>query len=150
MNSKLATRPLPDPAASFVADVTGRAPGEGAPGCRGVVVDVPPVADAACRHLPVIVRSEHDSVLDALLALDLPRGEVMDLVVATWGRPAGAILATVDGGRPVAAVPLADGRWVAGNAYPEHASASAPEAGRQLARLLRRGRRGLLACIDAD
>ncbi|MBW7901004.1 MAG: hypothetical protein H3C26_05985 [Rhodocyclaceae bacterium] len=101
--------------------------------------------EAARRYFPAVVRSEHESALDALVALDLPRDEAMDLVVAAWERPGGAIVAAVDGGRPVAAVPLADGRWAACNAYPEHACASAAEAERRLGRLLRRGRRGLVA-----
>lgn len=101
------------------------------------------------RFFPAIVRSEHDSALDALVALDLPRGEAMDLLVASWGDPGRAILAVVDGGRQVAAVPLADGRWAACNTFPEHLAATFPEAERSLGRLLRRGRRGLVACVAA-
>lgn len=103
----------------------------------------------APRFFPAIVRSEHDSALDALVALDLPRGEAMDLLVASWGDPGAAILAVVDGGRPVAAVPLADGRWAACNTFPDQLSASVSEAERNLSRLLRRGRRGLVACLAA-
>jgi hypothetical protein len=98
--------------------------------------------------LPAIIRSEHDSAFDALLALDLPRDEAMDLTVAGWGGGEGfglAILASVDGGRPVAAVPLADGRWAACNVYPEHAAGSCTEAARRLKKLLRRGRHGIVA-----
>lgn len=98
-------------------------------------------------YLPAIIRSEHDSAFDALVALDLPRDEAMDLTVAVWGQAGGAIVATADGGRPVAAVPLPDGRWAACNAYPEHACSGRAEAERRLARLLRRGRRGLVAEI---
>lgn len=101
------------------------------------------------RFFPAIVRSEHDSALDALVALDLPRGEAMDLLVASWSDPGLAILAVVDGGRPVAAVPLADGRWAACNTFPEQRSTTLAEAERSLSRLLRRGRRGLVACLAA-
>lgn len=99
----------------------------------------------AISYLPAIIRSEHDSAFDALLALDLPRSEAMDLTVAVWGRTAGSILAAADGGRPVAAVPLPDGRWAACNAYPEHAATTRGEAERNLAKLLKRGRRGIVA-----
>lgn len=97
------------------------------------------------RYLPVIVHSGHESAFDALVALDVPRDEAMDLVVAHWPAASVAIFAQVDGGRAVAAVPLPDGRWAAGNAYPEHACTTAAEAERRLQRLLKRGRRGLVA-----
>jgi hypothetical protein len=42
-------------------------------------------------------------------------------------------------------VPLPEGRWAACNAYPEHAAATAAESERRLAKLLKRGRRGLVA-----
>lgn len=103
---------------------------------------------AACVYFPVVIHSEHSSAIDALLALDVPRDEVMDLVVAHFGRPDCTILTRVDGGRAVAAVPLADGRWAAGNAWPEQACESRDEAGRRLLRLCKRGRRGLLAEVD--
>lgn len=102
----------------------------------------------AIFFLPAIIRSEHDSALDALVALDLPRDEAMDLTVAAWGGAEGAglaILASVNGGRPVAAVPLPGGRWAACNVYVEHAAQNRNEAGRRLQKLLRRGRRGIVA-----
>lgn len=105
--------------------------------------------ESSPRYFPAVVRSEHESALDALVALDLPRDEAMDLLVAAWNRPGDAILATVDGGRPVAALPLADGRWAACNAYPEQACVSPVEAGRRLGKLLKRGRRGLVGCLAA-
>ncbi len=101
------------------------------------------------HYLPAVIRSEHESALDALVALDLARDEAMDLVVAAWGQPGGAILAAVDGGRAVAAVPCADGRWAACNAYPEQACASPVEAERRLGKLVKRGRRGLVAVVPA-
>ena len=99
----------------------------------------------AILFLPALIRSEHDSSLDALVALDLPRGEAMDLTVAGWGGAPLAILAAVDGGRPVAAVPLPDGRWAACNTYPDEAAETRSEAERRLRKLLKRGRRGLVA-----
>jgi hypothetical protein len=86
------------------------------------------------RYIPGIIRSEHDAALDALAALDIPRGEVMDLLVAGWGQVGAPILAEVDGGRPVAVVPLPDGRWAACNTFPGHASGSHAEASRNLAK----------------
>ena len=71
----------------------------------------------------------------------------MDLTVAVWGQAGAAIVATADGGRPVAAVPLPDGRWAACNAYPEHICSGRAEAERRLAKLVRRGRRGVVAEI---
>lgn len=100
------------------------------------------------RYIPGIIRSEHDAALDALAALDIPRGEVMDLLVAAWGQTGAPILAEVDGGRPVAVVPLPDGRWAACNTFPGHASGSHAEASRNLAKLLKRGRRGLVVCVE--
>ncbi|MFC5299922.1 hypothetical protein [Azospira restricta] len=105
--------------------------------------------EASLRYFPAVVRSEHESALDALVALDLPRDEAMDLVVAAWGQPGGAILAAADGGRAVAAVPLADGRWAACNAYPEQSCASPADAERRLGKLAKRGRRGLVAAVAA-
>jgi hypothetical protein len=102
---------------------------------------------AKLRYFPAIIRSEHEAVLDALVALDIPRGEAMNLLVAHWGGGGNAILAEVDGGRPVAVVPTADGRWVACNTFPDHVCDSESEAGRRLATLLKRGRRGLVVCV---
>lgn len=102
---------------------------------------------AKLRYFPAIIRSEHEAAIDALASLDIPRGEVMNLLVAGWGQTGGAILAEVDGGRPVAAVPLPDGRWAACNTFPDHACGSHADAERTLARLLKRGRRGLVVCV---
>ena len=84
--------------------------------------------------------------MGALIALDIPRGEVMNLIVARWGADTAAILAEVDGGRPVAAVPMPDGRWAACNTFPEQYCQCPAEAQRRLNKLLKRGRRGLVAC----
>ena len=102
----------------------------------------------AIFFLPGIIRSEHDSALDALVTQEQTREKAMDLMVAAWGGAEGAglaILASVDGGRPVAAVPLPGGRWAACNVYVEHAASSRSEAGRRLQKLLRRGRHGIVA-----
>lgn len=109
------------------------------------------MSEDAC-YCPAIVRSEHDSVFDALLALDVPRDEAMDLMVSRWGQPGGAILATVFGGRSVIAVPLGQGRWAACTAYPEQCSHSLAEAERGLEKLIKRlknGKRGLVAALPA-
>lgn len=103
---------------------------------------------AKLSYFPAIIRSEHEAALDALVALDIPRGEAMNLLVAHWGEVGRAILAEVDGGRPVAAVPTPDGRWAACNTFPEHTCTSEREASRRLATLLRRGRRGLVVCVE--
>lgn len=88
--------------------------------------------------------------MDALVALTVPRDEAMDLVVAAWSGSGQAILTTISGGRPVVAVPVAAGRWAACNAFPEQGSVYPAEAGRNLSRLLKRGRCGLVACVAAD
>ncbi len=101
----------------------------------------------AIAFLPAVVRSEHESAFDALVALDVPRDEAMDLTVAEWGSVGAAIAAAVDGGRAVAAVPLPDGRWAACNTFPEHACRSERDAARRLEKILKRGRRGLVAAM---
>lgn len=113
---------------------------------------------APVYFLPVTVRSTHVALFDALLALDVPYDEAMLLMFAHWHRPAthpgSAILASIQGGRAVAAVPESDHsgrppRWLAGNAYPQQADTDARIAARQLQRLLRRKQRGVLAQVDA-
>jgi len=101
-------------------------------------------------YLPAVIRSEHASALDALLALDLPRDEAMDLLVAAWPQSGLAIVTASEGGRAVAAVPLAGGRWAACNAFPEHLAETPDEAGRRLRRLVKRGRHGIVACVPAS
>ena len=101
-------------------------------------------------YLPAIVRAEFDSALDALLALTIPRGEAMDLLVASWltAEP-GCLLTTIDGGRPVVVLRTADGRWAACNAFLHHSCSSHADAERRLRRLLRRQQRGCVACLPA-
>ncbi len=103
------------------------------------------------RFVPVVVCSEHDSPIDALLAMHVPHDDASDAVTAALHAADGdlsagfAVLAAVDGGRAVAAVRTEEGRWAAGNAFPEKASTTPAGAERELRRLLKRGRRGLVA-----
>lgn len=102
---------------------------------------------ASLVYFPAVIRSEHESPIDALVALGVPREECMDMVAASWCAGVGAescLLTEVDGGRAVAVLPLAAGRWAACNAYPEQGCGDPREAARRLARLLKRGRRGLV------
>ena len=80
----------------------------------------------------------HDDAADAVAAAFLSDGLI---------EPGFSVLASVDGGRDVAAVRTALGRWAACNAYPGKACASPLGAERELARLLKRGRRGLLGQV---
>jgi len=97
----------------------------------------------APRYFPAIVCVECDSPIDALVALCIPRDEATDLVAASWsGEESRCVMATVDGGRSIAALRTPDGRWAACNAFPEPCYATHREAERQLQKLLKRGRRG--------
>ena len=109
---------------------------------------------SARRYFPAIICGEYDSPIDALLALCVPRDEAMDLVVAAW--PAGVddgcdccvcVLATLDGGRDVAALRRADGRWLACNVFLDSCCATRSEAERLLQKLLKRGRRGCIGVL---
>lgn len=108
------------------------------------------------RYFPAVLCAEYDSPIDALIALCVPRDEVMELVAASWGSEGGCgedeaaevcILGTVDGGRSVAAIRTADRRWAACHAFPELACASRKDAERQLGKLLKRGRQGCVAVL---
>lgn len=103
----------------------------------------------AVVYFPAIVRAECDSPIDALVLLGVPRDEATDLVAATWStshtHATNCIPCDIDGGRPVAVLRTPEGRWAACNTYPDKACAERREAERQLARLLKRGRRGLIA-----
>ena len=106
-------------------------------------------------YFPAIVRDECDSPIDALVLLGVPRDEATDLVAATWddrygengkeARVPECILCDIDGGRQVAVLRTPAGRWAACNAFPDKACAGRDEAERRLAKLLKRGRRGLVA-----
>ncbi len=72
----------------------------------------------------------------------------MNLVAATWeGGEASCVLASVDGGRSVAAVLLPSGRWAACNAFVGNSCSTWGEAERQLQKLLKRGRTGTVGVI---
>lgn len=95
-------------------------------------------------YFPAVVRSLHDSPIDALVALAVPRDEAMDLVAASWSRGDRSLVAWIDGGRPVAVVRTPEGRWAACNAFLDQATADPDEAARRLTKLAKRGRRGLV------
>ena len=97
----------------------------------------------ARRYFPAILCVECDSPIDALVALCIPREEATDLVAASWrNEESWCVMATVDGGRSVAALRTPEGRWAACNAFTEPSYATRSEAERQLQKLLKRGRRG--------
>lgn len=103
------------------------------------------------RYFPAVVCVVCDSPIDALVALCVPRDEAMDLVVASWREiDAGCILATLDGGRPVAVLRTPEGRWAACNAFMDDLCATPQEAGRRLGKLLKRGRRGYVGYLERE
>ena len=102
----------------------------------------------ATGFLPAILCAEFDSPIDALIGLHVPQDEAMDLVASAWhGGAASCVLASVDGGRAVAAIRLPDGRWAGCNAFPEHLCGSFAEAERRLRKLVKRGRKGLIGVL---
>jgi hypothetical protein len=99
-------------------------------------------------YFPAIVCIVCDSPIDALVALCVPRKEAMELVTASlWGDETDCIVTTLHGGRPVAVLLTPDGRWAACNAFLDELFATPQEAGRRLAELLRRGRRGYVGHV---
>jgi hypothetical protein len=67
----------------------------------------------------------------------------MDLVAASWHDDDSAcVVATLDGGRCVAALRTPQGRWAACNAFVAAGCSTRREAERLLQKLLKRGRRG--------
>lgn len=100
------------------------------------------------RYFPATICHLYDSPIDALVALCVPRAEAMDLVVASWRDGAAeSVLATVDGGRDVAALRTAQGRWAACHAFLEHDCSTRREAERLLQKLLKRGRQGCVGVL---
>ena len=100
------------------------------------------------RFVPLIVCTEFDSPIDALLSLCVPHDEVMNLVFASWLSNGQDCVATkVDGGRAVAVMRLPEGRWAACNAYPEYGCSTRSEAERRVGKLLKRGRRGCVGVL---
>jgi hypothetical protein len=101
-------------------------------------------------YFPAIVCVECDSPIDALVALCIPREEAMDLVAALWPGESSefaCIVATVDGGRSVAALRTPEGRWAACNAFLDKRCESPHQAERELGKLLKRGRRGYVGML---
>ncbi len=99
-------------------------------------------------YFPAVICAVYDSPIDALIGLHVPHDDAMDLVAAAWmGEDTGCVLATVDGGRSVAAIRLPDGRWAACNAFVAESCATPDEARRRLKKLLKRGRRGTIGSI---
>ena len=99
-------------------------------------------------YFPAIVCVVCDSPIDALVALCVPRQEAMMLVTASWGSgDTRCIVATLHGGRPIAALLTPEGRWAACNAFLDEIFSTPQEAGRRLDRLLRRGRRGYVGHV---
>ena len=105
----------------------------------------------AMRHFfPALICAEYDSPIDALISLHVPQNEAMDLVTASWVvRRMECILASVDGGRDVAAIRLPSGRWAACNAFIEKACSSEREAERLMQKLLKHGRKGAIGSMEA-
>jgi hypothetical protein len=100
-------------------------------------------------YFPAIVCTVCDSPIDALVALCVPRDEAMDLVAASWQkRSAVCIVATLDGGRPVAALLTPEGRWAACNAFMDELCETPQEAARRLGKLLKRGRLGYVGRVQ--
>jgi hypothetical protein len=101
-----------------------------------------------CGYFPAIVCMVCDSPIDALVALCVRREEAMMLVVASWsGGDPGCIVTTLHGGRPIAVLRTPDGRWAACNAFLGEFFATPKAAGRRLAELLKRGRRGYVGHV---
>ena len=99
-------------------------------------------------YFPAIACVVLDSPIDALVALCLRRDEATMLVTASWGGGAdGCIVATLHGGRAIAALRLPDGQWAACNAFLDELFATAQEASWRLDRLLKRGRRGYVGYL---
>ena len=102
-------------------------------------------------YFPAIVCAEFDSPIDALVSLCVPADEAMDLVSATWTTgEADCVMTVIDGGRTVAALRTAQGRWAACNAFAGQLCATAREAERRLEKLLKQGRRGTVGVIPAE
>ena len=100
-------------------------------------------------YFPAVLCLLCDSPIDALVALCVPRDEAMELVAASWASGQSAcVLATLDGGRTVAALRTEQGRWAACNAFHEQACATRHDAERALKKLLGRGRRGYVGTIQ--
>ena len=67
---------------------------------------------------------------------------------AHWNGDTGCLLATIHGGRHIAAMPTLDGRWAACNAFVDELFATQNEAAIKLDRLLKRGRTGYVGYVQ--
>ena len=102
-------------------------------------------------YFPALLCALYDSPIDALVAQCVPRDEALELVAAAWvGEPQTCILATIDGGRSVAALRTEQGRWAACNAFPDQCCATPHDAERALKKLLKRGRQGYVGTLTVD
>jgi len=100
------------------------------------------------QYFPAVICAEYDSPIDALVGMHVPQDEAMDLVAAAWeAGEAKCVLASVDGGRCVAAILLPGGRWAACNAFVEDACATPREAERRLGKLLKRAKKGTVGTL---
>ncbi|WP_291993717.1 hypothetical protein [Candidatus Accumulibacter sp. ACC003] len=105
---------------------------------------------AAHAYFPAIVCAEHDSPIDALVGLCVPRDEAMNLVTASWtDGAANCLMAIVAGGRTVVVLRTPERRWAACNAFCADLHATPQEAYRRLLQLLKRHRQGYVACLPA-
>ncbi|WP_300454717.1 hypothetical protein [Accumulibacter sp.] len=99
-------------------------------------------------YFPAIVCGEHDSPIDALVALCVPRAEALDLVAASWWTgEASCLTATLDGGRTVAVLRTLEGRWAACHAFFGDLSTTPEGAAQRLKKRLKPWRRGYVACL---
>lgn len=107
--------------------------------------------DSTECYFPAIICAEYDSPIDALIGLCVPHDEAMNLVAASWrGGESSCVVATIDGGRAVAVLRTLQGRWAACNAFLDHCCSTPDEAERQLRKLLKRGRRGLVGVLHNE
>lgn len=107
-------------------------------------------AHASQLYFPAIVRSEHDSPLDALIAACVPRPEAMDLVAASWAEgDANCLLAFVDGGRTIVVLRTPAGRWAACNAFLGSLYATSQEADQRLGKLCKAHRQAYVASLPS-
>jgi hypothetical protein len=114
-------------------------------------MNLTPATPLTC-YFPAIVCTVCDSPIDALIALCVPRDEAMDLVIASWQHGAAShsacLVTTLAGGRPVAVLRTPEGRWAACNAFLDTLCNTPQEASRNLAKLLKRERRGYVGFIQ--
>ena len=105
-------------------------------------------ASSKPRYFPAIICAEFDSPIDALISLCVAQDEAMNLVAASWrSGESTCVVATIDGGRGVAALRTPKGRWAACNAFLDYCCPTRGEAERHLNQLLKRGRKGYVGVL---